>query len=161
MDTFAREIPLYLRTANTTPPPTPRRPVFERKTCMRRIFFLLCFLCVTAASAAAQDAAKVDSNHYTVEFENEQVRVLRIRYGPREKSVMHRHPAGVAIMLTDNTMKFTFADGRTEERQMKAGQVIEAEAVTHLPENPSDQPFEAILVEVKAAPAKSGRPKKQ
>ena len=127
---------------------------------MRRIPLLLCFLCVTAVSAAAQDAAKVDSKHYTVEFENEQVRVLRIKYGPGEKSVMHKHPAGVAIMLTDTTMKFTFADGRTEERAMKAGQVIEAETVTHLPENPSDQPFEAILVELKAAPAKSGPPRK-
>jgi quercetin dioxygenase-like cupin family protein len=127
---------------------------------MRRILFLLCFLCVTAASAAAQDATKVDSKHYTVEFENEQVRVLRIRYGPREKSVMHQHPAGVAIMLTDNKIKFTFADGRTEERQMKAGQVIEAEAMTHLPENLSDQPFEAVLVELKAAPARSGPPRK-
>jgi quercetin dioxygenase-like cupin family protein len=127
---------------------------------MRHIFFLLCFLCVSAVSAVAQDAAKVDSKHYTVEFENEQVRVLRIKYGPHEKSVMHKHPAGVAIMLTDSTMKFTFADGRTEERPMKAGQVIDAEAVTHLPENLSDQPFEAILVELKAAPAKSEPPKK-
>jgi quercetin dioxygenase-like cupin family protein len=127
---------------------------------MRRILFLLCFLCVAAAGAAAQDAAKVDSKHYTVEFENEHVRVLRIRYGPHEKSIMHRHPAGVAIMLTDSNMKFTFADGKTEERQMKAGQVIEAETVTHLPENPSDQPFEAILVELKAAPAKSRPPRK-
>lgn len=128
---------------------------------MRRFFFLLCLLCVSAASAAAQDATKVDSKHYTVEFENEQVRVLRIKYGPHEKSVMHRHPAGVAIMLTDSTMKFTFADGKTEERTMKAGQVVEAESVTHLPENLTDQVFEAVIVELKTAPAKSKPPKKR
>lgn len=128
---------------------------------MRRLFFLLCLLCVSAASAAAQDAAKVDPKHYTVEFENEQVRVLRIKYGPHEKSVMHKHPAGVAVMLTDSTMKFTLADGKTEERPMKAGQVVEAEAVAHLPENPTDQPFEAIIIELKTAPAKSKPPKKR
>jgi len=33
----------------------------------------------------AQDPVKVDSKHYTVEFENAQVRVLRIKVGPHEK----------------------------------------------------------------------------
>ncbi len=127
---------------------------------MKRIGFLLCFLCLAAISALAQDAVKADSKHYTVEFENDQVRVLRIRYGPHEKSVMHSHPAGVVIMVTDMNNKFTLADGKTEERQGKAGQVLPAEAGTHLPENLSDQPFEAILVELKAKPAKSTRRRK-
>ena len=35
-----------------------------------------------------------------VEFENEKVRVLRIRYGSPEKSVMHGHPDGVLACLT-------------------------------------------------------------
>ncbi len=127
---------------------------------MKRIGFLLCFLCLTAISAMAQDAVKVDSKHYTVEFENDQVRVLRIRYGPREKSVMHSHPAGVVILVTDMNTRFTLAGGKAEERQGKAGQVLPAEAVTHLPENLSDQPFEAILVELKAKPARSRQRKK-
>ena len=41
---------------------------------------------------AAQDAAKVDAKHYTVISENEQVRILKVHYGPHEKSVMHHHP---------------------------------------------------------------------
>jgi quercetin dioxygenase-like cupin family protein len=127
---------------------------------MKHVGFLLCFLCLTAISAVAQDAAKVDPKHYTVEFENRQMRVLRIRYGPHEKSVMHSHPAGVAIMLTDSNIKFAFPGGKTEEMQGKAGQVLHSEAVTHLPENLSDQPFEAVLVELKAKPAKSKQRKK-
>ncbi len=127
---------------------------------MKHISFLLCFLCLTAISAMAQDAVKVDPKHYTVEFENDQVRVLRIRYGPHEKSIMHSHPAGVFTMLTDMNNRFTFPDGKTEERQGKAGQVLQAEAGTHLPENLSDQPFEGILVELKAKPAKSRQRKK-
>lgn len=128
---------------------------------MKYIFFLLGLLCVTTVSAMAQDAVKVDPKHYTVEFENDQVRVLRIRYGPREKSVMHKHPAGVAIFLTDSNARFTFADGKTEERPVKAGQVLETAADTHLPENLSDQPFEVIQVELKAEPGKSKQPKKR
>ena len=107
----------------------------------------------TTANSAMQDAVKVDPKHYTVEFENDQMRVLRIKYGPHEKSVMHSHPAGVVIMLTDMNTKFTLADGKTEERQGKAGSVLQAEAGGHLPENLSDQPFEAILVELKGKPA--------
>ena len=32
----------------------------------------------------AQDPIAVDAKHYSVEFENDKVRVLRIKYGPRE-----------------------------------------------------------------------------
>src|ERR1039458_7259585 len=47
------------------------------------------------------DPVKVDAKHYKVELENESVRVLRITYGPGEKSVMHYHPNSVAVFLTD------------------------------------------------------------
>jgi hypothetical protein len=43
--------------------------------------------------AARTDPVRVDPKHYKVEFENEKVRVLRIKYGSHEKSVMHGHPA--------------------------------------------------------------------
>jgi hypothetical protein len=45
------------------------------------------------------DPVEVDSKHYKVDFENDRVRVLRIRYGPHEKSVMYVHPSGIAVML--------------------------------------------------------------
>ncbi len=127
---------------------------------MKHICFLPCFLCLTAITAMAQDAAKVDPKHYTVESENDRVRVLRVKYGPHEKSVMHSHPAGVLILLTDMNTRFTLADGKTVERQGKAGETDQAQAGAHVPENLSDQPFEAILVELKGKPAKSNRSKK-
>ena len=97
----------------------------------------------------AQDPVHVDPKHYTVEFENDQVRVLRIRYGPHEMSVMHGHPAGLAVFLADTHGKFTFPDGKTEEFTMKPGQTMWAPAQEHLPENLGDQPFELVLVELK------------
>jgi len=71
-------------------------------------------LIFAAKAAIAQDAVKVDPNHYKVEFENDQVRVLRISYGPHEKSVMHEHPDSVAVFLTDQYVKFTSPDGKSE-----------------------------------------------
>lgn len=96
-----------------------------------------------------QDPTKVDSKHYTVEAENEKVRVLRIRYGPREKSVMHGHPASVAIAVKDLHGRFSFPDGTSQEMRMKAGEVMITPAGDHLPENLSDKPLEVILVELK------------
>jgi quercetin dioxygenase-like cupin family protein len=97
----------------------------------------------------AQDPVQVDPQHYTVEFENDQVRVLRIRYGPHEKSVMHGHPASVAVFLADTRGKFTFPDGKTEEFTTTRGQSMFVPAGEHLPENLSDQPLEVVLVELK------------
>jgi len=104
---------------------------------------------LTSATALGQDAAQADPKHYKVEFENEQVRVLRITYGPKEKSVMHEHPDSVAVFLTDGKIKFNLPDGNSKERNLKAGKAIWSPAQKHLPENLTDKPFEAILVEMK------------
>jgi quercetin dioxygenase-like cupin family protein len=95
------------------------------------------------------DPAHVDSKHYKIEAENDRVRVLRVKYGPREKSVMHGHPNVVAVFLTENSGRFTFPDGRTEERSWKAGESMVMPAENHLPENLSDNPLELVLIELK------------
>jgi Zn-finger domain-containing protein len=59
-----------------------------------------------------------------VDFENDPERVLRISYGPREKSVMHSHPDAMAVFLNDQHSRFTLADGKTEESRFKAGQTM-------------------------------------
>ena len=118
---------------------------------MRRVLFLALFVLAVAIPVIAQDAVKVDPNHYKVEFENARVRVLRVKYGPHEKSVMHSHPDAIAIFQNDGRVKFTYPGGKTEEREMKAGQAVWTPAVKHLPENLTDQEMEVILVELKRA----------
>jgi quercetin dioxygenase-like cupin family protein len=109
----------------------------------------LAFQVMAAAPAMAQDPIKVDAKHYKVEFENDKVRVLRITYGPHEKSVMHAHPPSVAVFLTDATTKFTLPDDKTVPGDFKAGMVQWEPGGKHLPENVGDKPFELILVELK------------
>ncbi len=116
---------------------------------MRLLPMLLALTSFAAIPAWAQDPTVVDSAHYRVVFENDQVRVLRITYGPHEKSVMHYHPAGVVVFLTDNRGTFTLPDGQTVEFEGRAGEAIWAEAGSHLPENLRDEPIEVILVELK------------
>jgi quercetin dioxygenase-like cupin family protein len=100
--------------------------------------------------AVAQDPTVVDAQHYKVMFENDQVRVLKITYGPKEKSVMHEHPNGVAVFITDGQIKFGLPDGKSQDAAVKAGQAMFAPAGKHLPENVGDKTFEVVLVELKS-----------
>ena len=95
------------------------------------------------------DVVEVDPEHYKVEFENDKVRALRISYGPNEKSVMHDHPDAIGVFLGDARAKFTFPDGTTEEINGKAGEAAWFPAVTHLPENLSDEPIDMVFFELK------------
>lgn len=121
-------------------------------------------LCLGLASIVlAQDATKVDSKHYTVvSNDNAYARIVKAHYGPGEKSVMHSHPDLVAVFLTDGKVKFSYPDGKTEERTVKAGDAMFTPATVHLPENIGDKAFDVILVEFKGkapkAPAKPAKP---
>ena len=125
---------------------------------MRRVLYLSLFLFACAVPALAQDPVKVDPQHYKVEFENANVRVLRVKVGPGEKSAMHRHPNAVAIFQTSGRVKFTFPNGKTEERDIVAGQTLWTPAITHQPENIGSSEFEVVLVELK--PRRRPAPKK-
>ncbi len=100
--------------------------------------------------ALERDPVKLDPKHYKVELENDRVRIVRISYGPNEKSVMHQHPPGVGVFLTDGDFKFTFPDGRIEELHQKAGDFLNFdERWEHVPENLTNKPFQALYIELK------------
>jgi len=83
------------------------------------------------------DPTVVDSKHYKVELENEQVRVLRVRYGAHESGDKHEHILNrVVVYVTDQ------ANG-------KAGELHLSGAMTHSEENTLNQPVERIAVELK------------
>ena len=110
---------------------------------------------LTLAPALAQDPVKVDDNpnHYRVELENDQVRVLHVHLGPKEKSPMHHHPSSVVISQSNTRLGFVYPDGKTEERVTTAGSIRFRPATTHAAENLGDKDFDAIEIELKA-PAK-------
>ena len=101
------------------------------------------------STTTGEDAVIADPQHYTVEFENDKVRIIRIKYGPGEKSVMHTHGPNVAIYLTDITGRMTLPDGTSMEVTAETGDTQWADAEEHLPENLSGDPLEVVLVELK------------
>lgn len=102
------------------------------------------------ATSEYPDAVTADPDHYSVEFENDVTRLIRIRYGAGETSVMHSHPANCAIFLMDGTTTFELPDGEVVEAPAaETGQVQCTDAEVHLPTNVGEEALELILLELK------------
>jgi quercetin dioxygenase-like cupin family protein len=103
-----------------------------------------------AMPASDLDPVRVAPDHYKVEFENPQVRVLRAHYGPREAGPEHEHILNrVMVYLTDANVKVTTPDGNVQIAQGAAGNVSMGGAARHREENLSLLPFEVLVVEFK------------
>ena len=89
------------------------------------------------APKTALDPVAVDPQHYTVEFENEFVRVLRVRFGPRETGANHQHILNRVVFYVN------------DQPNAKADEVRISGAATHVETNNSDQRAERIAVEIK------------
>ncbi len=97
----------------------------------------------------ADDPVKIDSKYHTVDFENDQVRVLRTVLEPHIKAPMHSHPAYVVVYLTNLHTKMAFPDGTVNDNRRKKGDVAWRDALKHSTENVEDQHAEEIQVEMK------------
>jgi quercetin dioxygenase-like cupin family protein len=101
-------------------------------------------------TAIKRDPVKLDNRHYKVELETHLFRIIRVTYGPNEKSPMHEHPPCVTVMLTDADFRFTYPNGGTEQFEKKAGEfMVSGGSWEHQQENLSGKSFETLLIELK------------
>ncbi len=99
---------------------------------------------------SALDPVKVDPKHYKVEFENDQVRVTRVTFGPHEAAPMHEHQLKrIVLYLTDAKTKITNADGTVDDTPHKAGDIVTGAAAKHTELNLTDHKVEVIVTELK------------
>lgn len=115
-------------------------------------------LALGAGLLAAQDPAAVGPKAIQVEIDNPWVRVLRAKLGPHGKLALHQHPASVLVCLTDIHERATAPDGTAQVISRKAGEVAYREALRHAEENLSDQPMEAVVVELKPGAPPAPKP---
>ena len=104
---------------------------------------------IPAAQTASQklpDAVTADAKHYTVEFENDIVRVLRVKIGAGEAAPAHAHPAYCAVEITDSSLR---EGSGGQVSNSKAGQVFCGDALSHGPTNVGKAVAESIVVEFK------------
>ena len=88
-------------------------------------------------SVSKLDPAVVDAKHYKVEFENDQVRILRVHYDAGEKGDLHEHILNRVVLYLN------------DQPGAKADDVRISGAATHTEQNSSDQPADRIAVELK------------
>lgn len=105
---------------------------------------------VGAASLPAQDPAVVQSATVKVKFENERVRVLEAQLPAGVKEAVHSHPAYVIYVQEGGKVRNYASDGKTTESELKTGDVLYREPLTHAAENIGTTTMHFILVELKA-----------
>ena len=121
---------------------------------MKKLMILLAlfvpFQLAKADSHTTPNAVTADPDHYTVEFENDALRVVRINYGAGETSTMHAHDANCVVFLSGGEMTMAFPDGSSSPAPVSAaGEVNCSDAVVHLPTNSGDSNAEVIMFELK------------
>ncbi|WP_242344296.1 cupin domain-containing protein [Anaeromyxobacter terrae] len=115
------------------------------------LFCLVALVGGAAKAAQELDSPKADPTHHKVELENDQVRVVRWKIPPHEKTALHDHPSLVNVLLTDADLRLTTPEGKTSEVHGKAGTAAWRGPTVHVAENIGDKPVEGILVEPKGA----------
>jgi len=102
-----------------------------------------------ATSVSAQDPAAVNSKTIKIKFENDRVRVLEAELPPGVKEQVHSHPAYVIYVLAGGKYRNYAADGKTTEGELKTGEVVYRDPLTHAAENIGNTTMHLILVELK------------
>ena len=116
------------------------------------LFWVGAFLCLATAYSLGQDPTKVEPRHYKLDFENDRVQVVSVHYGPHERSVLHDHPGGVVVSLTEAHLRFTDDNGKVREVYSKSGEARWYPPFKHRVENLGDTSYEAVYIGLKAKP---------
>ena len=88
-------------------------------------------LVLISGTAFAQDPVKVAASHYTVVLENPSVRILKANVAPGAKTAMHSHPDSVVIPLAASKVRFTMADGKSQDSDLPSESAMYTPAHTH------------------------------
>ena len=114
-----------------------------------KLFWAGVLVCLGSAFALGQDPTKVEPKHYRLDFENDRVQVVSVHYGPHEKSVLHDHPGGVVVILTEAHLRFTDENGKTREIYSKPGEARWYPPFKHRVENLGDTSYDAVYIGLK------------
>jgi hypothetical protein len=123
---------------------------------MSRLMILLAL----AFLASAQQPYSTLPRNYSLAFENDWVRVSRVKYSPGDKLPVHSHPSiptiyvyltdGGPIRFTHITPKVTIVRGEVKTGQVRFNRNARVE--THETEYQGDAPSEYLRVELKTTP---------
>jgi len=122
---------------------------------MKKILILL--VLTTFLYSCSQDqnnsiltSTEAAPNHYELEFENEYLRIIRVKYSPGETSAMHSHEPTVGVTLTGGQGIFADLEGNSVSRPENfPGDVLADDGIPHSVTSISKSDEELIFIEVK------------
>ena len=89
-----------------------------------------------------------------MQFENDRVRVLEANLPQGVKEEVHSHSAYVIYVLEGGRYRNYASDGKVTEGELKAGEVLFREPLTHAAQNIGDKSLHMILIELKGEKSK-------
>ena len=98
---------------------------------------------------SSADPLEIAPEHYTVEFENDRIRILRFVSRPGDKWAAHRHPDGVHISLSEYRLRNVVPGNAPTESHRKPGEVRWVPAVIHTGENIGSTEMRSLIIELK------------
>ena len=121
---------------------------------MKRKISLLTLMLLTAAVLMARisfaaDPLEVAPDMYKLIFENDRVRVMQVTFQPGQAIAEHSHPDHVAYCLEGGTLHVKNSDGTESDAELKAGDVVWFNAVTHSAVNTGTTEVKILVTELK------------
>jgi quercetin dioxygenase-like cupin family protein len=117
---------------------------------LNAVMFIAAFGCaVYVTPTLAQDPAVVNAKTIKVRFENDRVRVMEATLPPGVKEAVHSHPAYVIYVLEGGKYRNYASDGKVTEGELKTGEVLYRDPLTHAAENIGNTTMHMVLVELK------------
>ena len=102
--------------------------------------------------ASGQDPAVANAHTINVRLENDRVRVLEATLPPGAKENLHSHPSYVIYVLSGGKVRNHASDGKVSETELKTGDVLYRDPLTHWAENIGTTNMHMIIVELKSKP---------
>jgi pimeloyl-ACP methyl ester carboxylesterase/quercetin dioxygenase-like cupin family protein len=100
-----------------------------------------------------RDARAADPGHLTLLFENNWVRVLRLRLGPGQSAPAYPLGRHLAVAVSNGRARLTAADGSSQEVTQAAGELAWSEPGAVAVANLGDGTYERISLELRTEPA--------
>ncbi len=121
---------------------------------MKRFYIVVFVIVATGfmrgdASVPEQDPAKVNAKFITVKLDNSRVRVFEAALKPGEKEAVHSHPSTVVYVIDGGKLRNYAADGAVAEAELRAGDTLYRDPLTHWAENIGNTTIRLIVVELK------------
>ena len=101
------------------------------------------------AAPRAEDPSIINPSSVNVRLENDSVRVLEAVLPPGFKEKQHTHPTYATYVIEGGSSRIHLTNGSTRDIELKPGQVIFSDPVTHWAENTGSSTLRLILVELR------------